>query len=824
MIYMRIFVLTYHSLLHYLAIILCSLCLTICVYGQAKLLNPDGNAWQNSGYTWPCNMEPNENNGIYNEAYLKARLGYLCDDDFGGKNLVNLIRLEKDEGKAFVDRVPQEYFRRTCLSVSYDKDWVTWPDDGGETRNGIPDVNGIVTNAQYPAVVYAYSVPNTDHPDCYDVYYYVSDDSNPVVTGTCAKLFKTGFDSEQTCNGQKINYTSSYEDLSGIAYWDFENVSNLDQMFANCTKILEIDLNGVFSNSSGVSTMFKKCTSLESVSITGITKKFTSFASMFANLLNLKDVSISGDFSGVTTAASMFSGCKSLTDVQLDGNFNALQYANHMFNGCQNLPSITLSGNFSNVTTTERMFSNCYKLNDVIMPSNLTRVTNAAYMFNFCYALESIPSNYTFSEKLNNVKFMFNQCHSLPSVSISGSFENVITSEYMFNLCKKITSISIPTNLTNDTTAASMFSSCDLLETIPDAITFSDKLKRVNAMFASSVKLSSVNIEGSFENVITTESMFNNCPELETVTMPGNLSSNTTVKNMFQNCQKLETITNDLTFSSALTTMEYMFSNCKALTELTLKGTFSGVTTTSNMFNSAYNLNPNSISIGGPSGADFTSLENIFEMFQKWPDADDEYEAFMKIISQMIIDIDKIPGGETKPYRVTSSNVSGRWKGGVDGDTVVTANGLVYRMKNGYMTYWHILPIDLWKFDVSQDNDNLLFFWKTACETNNECFILEYSLDGSSYSTIARVAGAGNSSRINSYSAVWESVPYTGMLYFRLKQCDFSGHITYSNVLVYNMTCNPCKNDSLPKIYYGKSQYRIYNKKLIFCKGDNERE
>ena len=190
----------------------------------------------------------------------------------------------------------------------------------------------------------------------------------------------------------------------------------------------------------------------------------------------------------------------------------------------------------------------------------------------------------------------------------------------------------------------------------------------------------------------------------------------------------------------------------------------------------------------------------------------------------MNLDIDNFPGGENKLYKVNSKSPAGRWRGGVDGDTVVTANGLVYRMKNGYMTYWHILPIDLWKFNVSQDNDNLLFFWKTACETNNECFILEYSLDGSSYSTIARVAGAGNSSRINSYSAVWESVPYTGMLYFRLKQCDFSGHITYSNVLVYNMICNPCKNDSLPKIYYGKSQYRIYNKKLIFCKGDNERE
>lgn len=668
---MREFIHTYCIFLRYF-LIACLLCLNFSSFAQtstAKLLNPDGNAWQNSGYSWACNMEPNENNGIYNEAYLKARLGYLCDDDFGGKNLVNLIRLEKAEGEAFVNRVPKEYFRRTCLSVSYDKDWVTWPDDA--TRNNTSDVDGIVIpDSRYPAVVYAYSVPNAEHPGCYDVYYYVSDDSKPLVTGTCAKLFKTGFDKNETCSGQTVYYTSNYEDLSGIAYWDFENVTNLDQMFANCTKIIDIDLNGVFSNSSGISTMFKNCTSLESVSITGITNKFTSFASMFENLLTLKDVAISGDFSGVKTAKKMFSGCISLTTVDLDGNFLNLTDAEKMFQSCTSLPEVTLSGSFKNVTTTH--------------------------------------------------------------------------------------------------------------------------------------------------------TMFNNCPKLVSVNMPGDLVKNTITYQMFQNCIKLTTITNDLTFSNTLTNMGYMFSGCSVIPSIVLKGDFSGVQHTQNMFNNSTNIS--SIIIGDPvTGiANFSSLTNAEEMFKSWPEG--KYDVFKSMISQMNLDIDNFPGGKNKLYKVNGKSPAGRWSGGVDGDTVVTANGLVYRMDNGYMTYWHLLPIDLWKFNVSQDNDNLLFAWKTACETNNECFILEYSLDGSSYSTIAQLAGAGNSSRINSYSTVWESVPYTGMLYFRLKQRDFSGHITYSNVIAYNMICNPCKDDSLPKIYYGTSQYRVFNKKLIFCKGDNNKE
>lgn len=668
---MRRFIHTYCNFIRYF-LIACLLCLNFSSFAQtstAKLLNPDGNAWQNSGYSWACNMEPNANNGVYNESYLKARIGYLCDDDFGGMTLVNLIRLEKEEGEAFVNREPQEYFRRTCLSVSYDKDWVTWPDDA--TRNNTSDVDGIVIpDSRYPAVVYAYSVPNAEHPGCYDVYYYVSDDSNPLVTGTCAKLFKTGFDSEQTCGGQKIFYTSNYEDLSGIAYWDFENVSNLDQMFANCTKIIDIDLNGVFSNSSGINTMFKNCTSLESVSITGITNKFTSFASMFENLLNLKEVAISGDFSGVKTAKKMFSGCISLTTVDLDGNFLNLTDAEKMFQSCTSLPEVTLSGSFKNVTTTH--------------------------------------------------------------------------------------------------------------------------------------------------------TMFNNCPKLVSVNMPGDLVKNTITYQMFQNCIKLTTITNDLTFSNTLTNMGYMFSGCSVIPSIVLKGDFSGVQHTQNMFNNSTNIS--SIVIGDPvTGiANFSSLTNAEEMFKSWPEG--KYDVFKSMISQMNLDIDNFPGGKNKLYKVNGKSPAGRWRGGVDGDTVVTANGLVYRMDNGYMTYWHLLPIDLWKFNVSQDNDNLLFAWETACETNNECFILEYSLDGLSYSTIAQIAGAGNSSRINSYSTVWEAVPYTGMLYFRLKQRDFSGHITYSNVIAYNMICNPCKDDSLPKIYYGTSQYRVFNKKLIFCKGDNNKE
>jgi len=979
---MRRFIHTYCNFIRYF-LIACLLCLNLSLFGQttptAKLLNPDGNAWQNSGYSWACNMEPNANNGVYDESYLKARIGYLCDDDFGGMNLVNLIRLEKDEGEAFVNREPQEYFRRTCLSVSYDKDWVTWPDDA--TRNGKTDVNGIVIpDSRYPAVVYAYSVPNAEHAGCYDVYYYVSDDSNPLVTGTCAKLFKTGFDSEQTCGGQKIFYTSNYEDLSGIAYWDFENVTSMDQMFANCTKIIDIDLNGVFSNSSGISTMFKNCTSLESVSITGITNKFTSFASMFANLLNLKDVTISGDFSGVTTSSSMFSGCINLTSADLEGEFKVLSGMTNMFLNCKSLKSasitehgddadVSLKGDFSKVTSLGSLFNGCSELQTVLIDDvfgDTPKITSTSAMFYNCSKLTTCDLNIVFGPALTNMKSMFSGCKELPSVVVRcDDFSNITTTNSMFNncyaltsallegivkdfsstledmanmfyACKKLSSISITENgddadvsLQGDFSGVktlsstfrycdalkdvllqgnfsslnnitNIFSNCNMLEntelngtfssltslnslfsghdklrtailkgdfnsvnsinntfkncTLLDEVVFDGIFSNINSLaslFHNNASLSKATIKGSFNALESMSSMFNSCTNLSSVVVDGDFPLLTTMANMFYKCEKIKSVAiNDDVSANAtikgafpnvtniesmfryctglqsaivngfesLETLKGVFSYCSDLETVSLSGDFSNVTTTEEMFRNSLNLS--TIEFSGD--ADFSSLVSAQNMFTQWSEL--KYEVFKSMLSQMTLDIDKFPGGKTNPYRVTNSNISGRWSGGVDGDTVVTANGLVYRMDNGYMTYWHLLPIDLWKFNVSQDNDNLLFAWKTACETNNECFILEYSLDGLSYSTIAQLAGAGNSSRINSYSTVWESVPYTGMLYFRLKQRDFSGHITYSNVIAYNMICNPCKDDSLPKIYYGTSQYRVFNKKLIFCKGDNNKE
>lgn len=979
------------------------LCISAFSFSQtthtAKLLDPNGENWegniQKPKSTFPCDMEPNEKHNLYSYKFIKGRLGYLSHDDFGGKNILSIQHVTKAEGEAFINEEPKKWVRKTCLSVSYDMDWVDFPEGEKESILEHPkfQVNGkIVTPAidstktspktytysPYAEVVYAYSVANAEHPGCYDVYYYVSDDSTPLVEGSLKKLFKTGSATDECSKtGVTINNQPIFSNLSGIADWDFENITDFEQMFANCTQLNEIDLNGVFKNSKGVNTMFQNCTSLESVSITGITDEFTSFAYMFANLSNLKDVTISGNFSGVKTSSSMFSGCINLTSADLNGEFEVLSGMTSMFLNCKSLKStsitehgddadVSLKGNFSNVTSLGSLFNGCSELQTVLIDDvfgNTPQITSTNATFYDCSKLTNCDLNIVFGPALTNMKSMFSGCKELPSVVVRcDDFSNITTTNSMFNncyaltsalldgieknfsstlenmanmfyACKKLSSISITedgddadvslrgdfSGVKNLSSAfrycetlkdvllqghfsslnniSNIFADCNMLEntelngtfssltslnslfsgrnnlktailkgdfnsvntinnifkdcTSLDEVVFDGIFSKINSfatLFNKNASLSKATIKGSFDALESMSSMFNSCTNLSSVVVDGDFPLLTTMANMFYKCEKIKSVAiNDDVSANAtikgafpnvtniesmfryctglqsaivngfesLETLKGVFSYCSDLKTVSMSGNFSNVTTTEEMFRNSLNLS--TIEFSGD--ADFSSLVSAQNMFSQWSDL--KYEVFKSMLSQMTLDIDKFPGGKSNPYRVTSSSISGRWKKGVDENAVATKNGLVYKMDNGYMVYWHTLPIELEYFSVSQKEADILFSWQTTTETNNAFFTLEYSLDGVKYNTVASVDGNGTTSQIQSYGYQWKDVPYTGLLYFRLKQTDFNGVFSYSNVVVVPVVCKPCNNNHLQKINYGEAVYRVFDKRLIYCEGDN---
>ncbi|MBU0488210.1 MAG: hypothetical protein KKD31_09715, partial [Bacteroidetes bacterium] len=87
------------------------------------------------------------------------------------------------------------------------------------------------------------------------------------------------------------------------------------------------------------------------------------------------------------------------------------------------------------------------------------------------------------------------------------------------------------------------------------------------------------------------------------------------------------------------------------------------------------------------------------------------------------------------------------------------------------------LPVSLLDFSgTCDDNDRITLQWKTATETNNSHFTVEKSDNGSNFSMVSTIPGAGTSNSIIEYFAYDDYLP--GFDYYRLSQTDFDGTLT----------------------------------------------
>jgi len=93
-----------------------------------------------------------------------------------------------------------------------------------------------------------------------------------------------------------------------------------------------------------------------------------------------------------------------------------------------------------------------------------------------------------------------------------------------------------------------------------------------------------------------------------------------------------------------------------------------------------------------------------------------------------------------------------------------------------------VLPIQLVKFDAYENNRGTINVdWQTKSESNNDYFTVESSLDAMDWDEVKNVDGAGNSSRPIDYRII-DAKPSGNIIYYRLKQTDFNGDYSYSEV------------------------------------------
>lgn len=92
-----------------------------------------------------------------------------------------------------------------------------------------------------------------------------------------------------------------------------------------------------------------------------------------------------------------------------------------------------------------------------------------------------------------------------------------------------------------------------------------------------------------------------------------------------------------------------------------------------------------------------------------------------------------------------------------------------------------ILPVELLSFTAERNGNTSLLNWETASEENNDYFNIERLNAIGEFENIGRVDGNGSTS-MHSYYTFTDEAPLTGVNYYRLKQFDFNGHFSYSEI------------------------------------------
>jgi hypothetical protein len=92
------------------------------------------------------------------------------------------------------------------------------------------------------------------------------------------------------------------------------------------------------------------------------------------------------------------------------------------------------------------------------------------------------------------------------------------------------------------------------------------------------------------------------------------------------------------------------------------------------------------------------------------------------------------------------------------------------------------LPVELLSFEAEVVSQGVELRWSTASEINNDHFTVERSKDAAHFDDLLKIPGAGNSNQTLYYSAL-DKNPLQGISYYRLRQTDFDGTSTWSDVV-----------------------------------------
>ena len=164
-------------------------------------------------------------------------------------------------------------------------------------------------------------------------------------------------------------------------------------------------------------------------------------------------------------------------------------------------------------------------------------------------------------------------------------------------------------------------------------------------------------------------------------------------------------------------------------------------------------------------------------------------------------------GGSTGAIDTFRYSIDGgtTWNGYTNGAAIITTGATVsvivqsQRSGGSYgctasswntISTWTVncaLPVIINTISATSSKSDAIVAWSTATELNVSRFVIERSIDGSSFSDIGTVNAVGIGA--NNYQFT-DNAPVNGVNYYRLKSIDNNGSFTYSKVVSVSLLTN----------------------------------
>ena len=173
------------------------------------------------------------------------------------------------------------------------------------------------------------------------------------------------------CNACKMfkDY-SNISSIENMEYLHTENITNMSEMFLNCSSLTKLDLSNFDTDMvENMNSIFEGCGTLITLDLT------------FLNTSN------------VTNMTDMFWKCQSLTSIDVSSfNTSKVEYMAYMFNDCKSILTLYLSSfDVRNVKEMDRMFFNCSSLKELDLSTfETSSLTSFTYMLNGTNMLEKL--------------------------------------------------------------------------------------------------------------------------------------------------------------------------------------------------------------------------------------------------------------------------------------------------------------------------------------------------------------------------------------------------------------------------------------------------